>query len=95
MVSEARKRANKKYMNDIDKVKVFQIRFFPSDHKLYEKLMEKGKSYVKYVKNENGETKMKSGVSEYVRDLIKRDLGMLGESEVKAEDLKSNEMDGE
>ena len=93
MVSEARKRANKKYMNDNDKVKVFQIRFFPNDHEMYEKLMKKGKDYVKYVKDENGKIKKKTGVSEYVRDIIRKDLGIPDESEVKAEE--SSEIDGE
>lgn len=84
MGTDAQRRANLRYKSkDNGKVKVFQIRFFPSDHKLYEKLMEKGKSYVKYVKDENGETKMKSGVAEYVRDVLRKDLGTLVESKIE------------
>ena len=75
MISEARKRATENYRKKSN-IKVFQIRFYPDDHDLYEKLMEKGKTYVS--KDENGKN-VRGGVAEYVRDLLRKDLGMNGE----------------
>lgn len=57
-MSEARKRANDKYIKN--NVKQIKINFCPKDHELFNKIKEKGQEY--------------GGLSKYVIDTLRKDI---------------------
>lgn len=58
METEAQRRANLSYKKK--SVKSILLRFFPNDHELYEKVLNKGKEF--------------GGTQEYIRSVLRRDL---------------------
>ena len=58
MVSEAKKRAIKKYQKE--HIKQLKVEFFPAEHDLLEKIKIKGKAY--------------GGLYKYVKDVLRKDI---------------------
>lgn len=79
MVSEAQRRAVRKYSKEY--VKQIRIEFYPDDHELFDAIKDKGKKY--------------GSIQGYIKDVLRKDLGIEKKDSNEKNKDSNTETDGE